>query len=918
MRRFAVLLLVCISSVGCQGGGDSPLQPASVPNGSAGPSPTGTLLAEYTVAVDLTTLQATVDMLPTRGATQSELYNLQVDRFLKPGSFRATAIWRDDSSLFFTYEMAHPFPVPANLAGPATAGNRADLAATGRVLWLVDNPDLETYFAGTDDVRANTRMVRNPDGYFTPGDLIGSSSLATTFPYQLLVDEARDNRQGLSNNELATGNYGPAGWQSAEFTSGITGYDIWSQGQTSINTLELDIAEIGSSDVFIANVAIIVKYEDPRGGADILAKRANRLPTGDVLAFGYRMPHGALDVGKVSVQPMGAILGGTSGTIGLAAHVRDWDARATEAAQTNLAAETNPALVSDGESGLPELTADIPLLTGIGGTSLTLNDNDAAFGGDSAEDSGAARDELFYTGTLTGTPSATGILTGLVRATDVVDITPPADWLANRIDLAPDLTPLGTGHEGSTYQAFTVEVLDAASGAWQRIETWGGGAQDEAHGVAVDSLGNTYITGYYSGTVDFDPGVDTAERTAVAGNDAFVLALDPVGAFRWVAPYGGGFADVGSAITVDADGNCYIVGNFSDTADFDPGAADVSRTSLGNSDCYLLSLNPAGDFRWVAAWGSPGTESGDGVTVDLNGNVAATGVFHQTVDFDPSGGVVERTSAGSWDVYLVSFTQSGDFRWVGSWGSSGWDKGSAVASDADGDLYVTGAFEFTVDFNPGLGIAERTAAGSWDSYLASYTRDGALRMVRSWGGGPSDEGFDVAVDGAGNSFITGYFGGLADFDPSAFKANRTGGGFDDGYLLALNRFGDYRWVAHLSGSSSEVGYGVAIDQFGRAYVAGDFNGTTDFDPGPGVQNRTVMGEFDGFLLALNAHGGYRWVGTWGGAAQSDVAYDVAATPLGITHTTGYFHDTVDFDPGPGVVDRTSAGLRDAYLLTLGP
>lgn len=921
----AALLLVTGGLLSCQsergagvtpGGGDGAGRDGLSRSATA---PQGTTLGLFAVNVDLHTLAARVEPLHIRGGQQSELYNLEINDFLTWESFRVTGVSLTDESLLLTYVLTHPFRTASNLAGPSTAANREDLAITGRVVWLVDDPDAETYFAGDGDVRVNTRMVQNADGYWSPGSLIGSTGgTANTFPYQLMVDEARDNRVGLTNGGSAYGNYGPLGWQVAEFTEGIGGFDVLAQGQAASNTLMIARSEIGGGSTFDVVAALIAKYEDPRGGVDGDERRTNRLPEGNVLEFTYRMPHGALDVSRIEVVPPQALVEGEFGSVYSAAHVRDWDARAAEALQTNLAVETDPSLVSAGEAGVPTVEIDIPLMNGFAGPDLAIMDDDSGAGGDAGIDAGAALDELYFVGTSTGTPVGTGSITGLVRATDIVDITPPADWLANRIDLGPGLTPLGTGHEGATYQAFTIELLPSTAGAFAWANTVGGTGTDYASAVAVDGVGNSYIAGSFDTTTDFDPGPGTQERSTSAGLDVFVVSYDPNGAFRSVDVLEGDLAGYASGIAVDGMSNMYITGGFLGTCDFETGAGTEERTSTGERDAYVVSLTSGGDFRWVSTFGSTNVDEGLGIVVDAVGNSYTTGAFFDTVDFNAGPGTANRTSNGLKDGFLLALSPTGTYRWAGVMGGSGFDYASGIDQDGDGHLYVAGTFEGSADLNPVAGVETHDALGSYDSFLTTVTSNGNFRWASDWGGNPSDEAYDVTVSRGGFSYICGYFGGACDFDPGADQVTRVGLGFSDGYVLALQPWGSFRWVATINGAGHELPYEVELDDYARLYVAGDFSGTADFCSGPVNVERTSEGYFDGFVLSLGSYGAYRWVGTYGSVNDDEDAASIAVSPLGRSYTVGYYNDTVDFDPGAGVANRTSTGLKDFYLLVLEP
>ncbi|HYE79766.1 MAG TPA: hypothetical protein VEI97_17410, partial [bacterium] len=450
-----LLPILAAVGLGCTGAPNpttgSP-QPAPRPAAGAGDLVTAAVGA-FRLTIDPSAGTAAFTPVHGRTAQQSELYNLSIEHFMRPGTLTVTGVGLDADTLWVDYAATHPFPKAANLSGPPTATNREDLAVSGRILFLID--DGTEYFGG--NVTANTALVTNADGYFQPGDLITDPGLAAdTFPYKLLVDEAADNRVGLPNGG-PTGNYTPAagGWQVPEFTAGITGYDIWAQGQAATGRLELDRPTLEALGPVAIDTVIVVKYEDPRGGSTGSERRANRLPQNDPLKFAYRMPHGALDVGKVSYAgETGGLVANTDSATTVRFTVRDWDAFATPAGQTNLAGIADVSLVSQGEPGLPKVEVSIPAVLGDVLAELGHVDNGAT---------GHAGSELLYEGAVpnlgTGQSPSGELATGLARAIDIVDRTPPPQWAnVNRFNLSPDLIPFTPVTEGITYQRFAVAI----------------------------------------------------------------------------------------------------------------------------------------------------------------------------------------------------------------------------------------------------------------------------------------------------------------------------------------------------------------------------------------------------------------------------------------------------------------------------
>ena len=331
------------------------------------------------------------------------------------------------------------------------------------------------------------------------------------------------------------------------------------------------------------------------------------------------------------------------------------------------------------------------------------------------------------------------------------------------------------------YDVFLSKFDSSGNFKWAR--TWGGTDWDKGFGVATDGSGNVYVTGYFKGTVDFDPGGGDP-HTSNGVDDVFLSKFDSSGNFEWARTWGGSSWDEGWGVAADGSGNVYVSGNFMGTVDFDPGGGDP-HTSNGSYDVFLSKFDLLGNFKQARAWGGPAWDIGWGVALDGSGNVYVTGYFEGTVDFDPGGGDIH-TSNGSTDVFLSKFDSSGNFKGARTWGGSLWDEARGVAADGSGNVYVTGFFGSTVDFDPGGGDPH-TSNGDLDAFLSKFDSSGNFDWARTWGGSIWDEGWGVTADGSGNVYVTGYFRETVDFAPTDPPCNEdpdahTAKGYQDVFL----------------------------------------------------------------------------------------------------------------------------------------
>jgi uncharacterized repeat protein (TIGR01451 family) len=232
-----------------------------------------------------------------------------------------------------------------------------------------------------------------------------------------------------------------------------------------------------------------------------------------------------------------------------------------------------------------------------------------------------------------------------------------------------------------------------------------------------------YTTGWFAGTADFDAGPGSFNLTSMGGIfDVFVSKLNSAGAFVWAKQLGGTGIDYGESIAVDAAGNVYTTGLFGSTADFDPGPGSFNLTSVGSSDAFISKLDSTGAFVWAKQLGGMNQDNAYSITVDAAENVYTTGYFNGTADFDPGTSTQNLTSVGSGDVFVSKLDSNGAFVWTKQLGGTGDDFGASIAVDAVGNVYTTGYFNGTADFDPGTSMQNLTSAGLQDIFVSKLSQ----------------------------------------------------------------------------------------------------------------------------------------------------------------------------------------------------
>lgn len=434
--------------------------------------------------------------------------------------------------------------------------------------------------------------------------------------------------------------------------------------------------------------------------------------------------------------------------------------------------------------------------------------------------------------------------------------------------------------------------------------------------VKADAAGNVYTTGYFGGVGDFDPGPGTFFLTA-DGGDGYVSKLDNNGNFLWALLIGGNQTNQCVSVLPDASGNIYITGHFNGTVDFDPGPATFNITSTGQNDISVLKLDANGNFIWAKNIGGASSDLGYAAALDPSGNICVTGVFIGLVDFDPGPGVFNLNGGGNNDCFVLKLDANGNFLQALQIANS-YSEGDAITVDAAGNLYFCGNYNLTVDLDPGPGAFNVTATSGADAFVVKLDNTGAFVWGKSFGGLGTDNCRSVKVDATGNVYLAGEFPFTVDFDPGPGVFNITVAGSTDGYILKLDVNGNFVWAKTLGGTDADAARDIVLDAAGNIYVTGLFQGTADFDPGPGIYNITVTGAVnnDVFISQLTASGDFGWALKFGGNSL-DEGISLFSSATGNLCGTGYFNGVVDFDPGPGATSLNSADGA-TYIVNLGP
>jgi Domain of unknown function (DUF4114)/Beta-propeller repeat len=428
----------------------------------------------------------------------------------------------------------------------------------------------------------------------------------------------------------------------------------------------------------------------------------------------------------------------------------------------------------------------------------------------------------------------------------------------------------------------------------------GGTFPDTGTGIAADTFGNTYVTGAFNGTATFG----NTTLTSTGDSDAFIAKLDSNGNVLSAQKFGGTLADMGTGIATDGKGNIYNTGGFSDTATFGnitlTGAAGSITINSGN--LILISPDPVEQPQ------------------------------------------ITLTSAGEGDAFITKLDSSGNFLWAQQLGGTSFDIAMGISVDSSGNSYVTGSFSDTATFG---NITLTSAANDDDDgFITKLDSSGNFLWAQQLGGKSYASGEGIASDGAGNTYVTGYFSDTTTFGNTTLTST----GDSDAFITKLDSNGNFLWAQKLAGGYGSKGItidgsgntyvtgngnesitkldssgkflwakkldgnvsvnGITVDSSGNIYATGYFSDTATF--GSITLISAGDGDEDAFIAKLDSNGKFLSAQNFGGTSD-DRGLDITSDGKGNIYATGGFENTATFDN----TSLTSTGSIDTFVVKLG-
>ncbi|GGD96802.1 T9SS type A sorting domain-containing protein [Planktosalinus lacus] len=338
--------------------------------------------------------------------------------------------------------------------------------------------------------------------------------------------------------------------------------------------------------------------------------------------------------------------------------------------------------------------------------------------------------------------------------------------------------------------------------------------------------------------------------------------------------------------------------------------------------CSLIAFSfqiNAQEFGWGGSFGGNGEDVIKATHVDSEGNVYTTGYFTDTANFDINGSF-ELTSNGFYDAFVQKTDSQGNFLWAKNFGSEMFEHGGAITADDAGNVYITGNYEGTVDFDPEGAGFEITSAGAQDIFILKLDSNGDFVWAKSVGGVDFEEALSIVYSPNGQVILSGFFYEPIDLDPGVDEFIMTSEGLSDTFILRLDEDGDFISAQQYGGTGMDLAIDMTVNAAGDLFITGYFTDAADMDP-DAVEEYilTATGSgFAGYVLHLNNAGEFVKAGiTHGGETFNN---GIAVDQMDNIYVSGYFSGTVNFnhDPNGTPINYTSATQYNGFVMKVDP
>lgn len=421
------------------------------------------------------------------------------------------------------------------------------------------------------------------------------------------------------------------------------------------------------------------------------------------------------------------------------------------------------------------------------------------------------------------------------------------------IDADPGTSYLEMIATGNSYSDICIQKLNS-DGSLVWAKKLGNQYSEYINSIDVDGVGNIYLTGSFTDTLDFDLGSGTSLQVAENPVSTFIAKYDQNWNLTWVRTMHliGNFGYVN--LELDASNNLYYSFIFNDSIDVNPDPLiDTYEVSTSNYRSIILKMDQNGNYQWHRAFGNnPGVANIHSIAVKNN------------------------------------------------------------------SLYFTGEFgNDSIDIDPGTGTLFFTPiAVSWDAFYGEMNLNGELLWAKQAGGNGNEYMHDIRVDSFGNLIISGLYSGDMDFNYGGTPMILSHIASDDAFVFKCSPQGNPIWIVPIAGTNTQQPEALTLDQYDNIYISGMFESTVDLDPGTGTFNITSQGTYDGFIAKYGMGGEFLNGWAIGSSYWLERINGLSVDDENNLYASGRFSNSVTFNTTSGNVNLTSMGGLDALAVKL--
>lgn len=455
-----------------------------------------------------------------------------------------------------------------------------------------------------------------------------------------------------------------------------------------------------------------------------------------------------------------------------------------------------------------------------------------------------------------------------------------------------------------------ITFVPAQAPSWNWVKSAGGQNNDIPRDITTDLQGNVFATGHFSSDSISFGNIKLFNKSTFGSPDIFVIKYNSNGNVIWAKSFGGLYGDFGNSICTDSNGNIILTGNYnSNSIEFgtytllgnggarifitmlDPngnviwaktaaGTSDVKGLAIstdknnfiyttgyfdsqsiafnsniinnnGGADIFVVKYNPLGNAIWAKSFGGSGTDIPYGIANDINGNVYITGRFES--DTLVVGSSTHFNLSGNDDIFVIKIDSSGTPLWSHSFGGNSWEEGSAIATDLNSNIYITGYFSSdTLIF----GQTKLNNNNNAKIYITKLNPNGNIEWAKTTSTATNDFSFDICTDQNNDVYFTGRFWGNSLTFGSTIIPKSGAVGQTDIFVIKIDASGNDMWGFSIpvGGTNLFEGNDISIDQFGNIYTSGYFTSANVSFPPFSISN---LGASDVFVAKLNKTVGYQ-------------------------------------------------------------